>query len=109
MKLPGADHIRIDERKIRDYLLSSSHPVGRFKARLFAAIGFDQRTAEAFIAEIRRVAAEGDVEEAEPTEFGRKYTVPGELRGTSGTLQVLTVWLEEHGQERVRLVTVRPR
>jgi hypothetical protein len=62
-------------------LLSRSHPVGRFKARVFAALGFN----------------------------GRKYTVVGELRGPAGAARVSTVWIQEPGKSSVRLVTVRPR
>ena len=109
MKLPSADRVQIDDRKIREYLLSRTHAVGRFKARFFAAVGFDETTATAFVAEIRRIAEGGEVEETEEIEFGRKYTVPGELRGPVGVAQVLTVWIQETGQQDVRLVTVRPR
>ena len=109
MKLPRATQVQIDERKIRGYVLSRSHPVGRFKARVFAAVGFDTTNAEGFIAEVRRIAAGGEVSEVEDTEFGRKYTVPGELRGPAGAVPVLTVWIEETGQSNLRLVTVYPR
>lgn len=109
MPVPGADRVRIDERKIRGYLLSPTHPVGRFKARVFAALGFDETNAEAFVAEVRRIAATGEVSEVEDTEFGAKYTVPGDLNGPAGTARVITVWIREAGQAEVRLVTVRPR
>ncbi len=39
MRLPGGHQVRIEERKVRDYLLSATHPVGRFKARVFASAG----------------------------------------------------------------------
>ncbi len=109
MKLPRAEAVQIDATKVRDYLLSRTHPVGRFKARVFAAVGFDDAKADAFIAEVRRIAAVGDVAEVEDFEYGRKYTVPGELTGPAGSLQVLTVWIQEPGRADVRLVTVRPR
>ena len=109
MRVPGGDRVRIDERKIRGYLLSPTHPVGRFKARVFAVLGFDLTNTEAFIAEIRRIVATGEVSGVEDTEFGPKYTVPGDLRGPAGTAQVVTVWIQEDGQTEVRLVTVRPR
>ena len=83
--------------------------MGRFKARVFAALGFSEATAEAFIADVRRIAADGEVSDVEDTEFGRKYTVPGELKGPAGAAQILTVWIQETGQADVRLVTVRPR
>ena len=34
MRLPGAQRAIIDAAKVRDYLLSPEHPVGRAKARL---------------------------------------------------------------------------
>jgi hypothetical protein len=109
VKLPGADKVEIDERKVRAYLLSPTHPVGRFKARVFAALGFDEVSWPAFESELRRIAAVGEVAEAKDFDFGQKYTVPGELRGPVGSAQVLTVWIQLKGQTVVRLVTVRPR
>ena len=109
MNLPNAETVEIDERKVRGYLLSRSHPVGRFKARVFAALGFDESASAAFVAELRRIAVAGEVVETEDMEFGRKYTVPGELKGPAGSAQVMTVWIQLKGQPEVRLVTVRPR
>jgi hypothetical protein len=109
VRLPGADRVRIDEQKVRDYLLSRTHLVGRFKARVFVALGFDESSVHVFVSELRRIAASGEVVEVDDTEFGRKYTVPGDLRGSAGSAQVLTVWILEAGQRDVRLVTVRPR
>jgi hypothetical protein len=109
VRVPRADQVRVDEQKVRAYLLSSTHPVGRFKARVFAALGFDETTADAFVAEVRRIAAVGEVSDVEDTEFGRKYTVPGDLKGPAGSVQVFTVWIQETGHADVRLVTVRPR
>jgi len=40
MILPNADRAEISAQKLRDYLLSPNHPVGRFKARFFGALGF---------------------------------------------------------------------
>ena len=42
MKLPNASRATIDAAKLRDYLLSPAHPVGRFKAPFFAALGYSQ-------------------------------------------------------------------
>ena len=109
MKLPEADRVRIDDLKVGGYLLSPTHSVGRFKARVFAAAGFGESTAELFISELRRIATSGEVEGIEDIEFGRKYTVPGELRGPTGVVRVLTVWIHEPDQAAPRLVTVQPR
>ncbi|MGE0452492.1 MAG: DUF6883 domain-containing protein [Vicinamibacteria bacterium] len=109
MKLPNAEDVQVDEGKIRGYLLSRSHPVGRFKARVFAALGFDENSTVAFAAELRRIAATGEVAEQEENAFGRKYTVPGELKGPTGSARVVTVWFQAAGEQHVRLVTVHPR
>ncbi len=109
MKLPGADRVQVDDLKIRGYLLSPTHPVGRFKARVFAAAGFGESTAELFVSELRRIAASGEVEGIEDIQFGRKYTVPGELKGPAGVVRVLTVWIQSPDQAAPRLVTVHPR
>ncbi|WP_376693482.1 DUF6883 domain-containing protein [Wenzhouxiangella sp. EGI_FJ10409] len=40
LKLPAREKTEIAEEKIRGYLLSSDHPVGRHKARFFRHLGF---------------------------------------------------------------------
>jgi hypothetical protein len=42
MKLPFAENAVVDAEKVRDYLLSRLHPVGRFKAVFFAGLGYTQ-------------------------------------------------------------------
>ncbi len=109
MKLPAGGDVLIEERKVREYLLSRAHPVGRFKARVFAALGYESGNVEAFIGELRRIAATDEVSDVVKTSFGEKYMVPGDLKGPLGELPVVTVWFLERGLERARLVTVRPR
>jgi hypothetical protein len=38
--LPNADRAVIEDAKVRDYLLSATHPIGRFKSVFFVALGF---------------------------------------------------------------------
>lgn len=38
--LPNLELACVDERKIHDYLLSSEHPIGRFKAAFFRSLGY---------------------------------------------------------------------
>jgi hypothetical protein len=109
VRLPRADAVEIDIRKVRDYLLSAKHPVGRHKARFFASLGFTGASVPEFIAEIRRIASTETVVSVDDTGFARKYTVGGELKGPLGTAAIETVWIEERGKSFVRLVTVLPR
>ena len=38
--LPNSERACIEPAKVRDYLLSVAHPVGRFKAVVFLALGY---------------------------------------------------------------------
>ena len=40
MKLPKAQRAVIAPAKIQNYLLSTSHPIGRFKEPFFASLGY---------------------------------------------------------------------
>ncbi len=54
MRLPNAEKAVIDAEKLRDYLLSPSHPVGRFKAVFFASLGYNQGNWQQFETDLRR-------------------------------------------------------
>jgi len=43
MKLPNSDSAYIASRKLKEYLLSESHPIGRSKAKFFRSLGFDEK------------------------------------------------------------------
>ena len=110
MKLPNGEKPAIDERKIREYLLSTSHPVGRFKARFFAGIGFGVQDWRELSSAIARVAATGEAEHGQASEYGRKYLVSGTLTGPDGrSAEVVSVWIVRPGDDAPRLVTVYPK
>ena len=47
MIVPNADRAEIDIRKLRDYCLATTHPVGKHKAPVFrAALGLQATDAE---------------------------------------------------------------
>jgi len=52
--LPNAENAVIDSEKLHDYLLSPSHPVGRFKAAFFSSLGYTQENWRQFEADLRR-------------------------------------------------------
>jgi hypothetical protein len=109
MKLPAADRALIDAAKVRDYLLSPSHPVGRFKAAFFAAVGFRQGDWQVLLAALARLAVEGDAVQTEATPFGQKYEVRGTLTGPSGrTATIVSVWIVLTGEASARFVTAFP-
>ena len=110
MRLPSADRAVIDERKIREYLLSRSHPIGRFKAAVFAAAGFEVEDSREFARQLKAIALGGEAELGRKVEFGQKYLISGVLTGKAGaSLEVVTVWIVGPKGDAPQLVTVYPR
>jgi hypothetical protein len=109
VKLPNYKEAIVDERKLRDYLLSGSHPVGRFKARFFAGIGFSSEDWSVLQRELQQVAVAGEAQLVQESTFGRKYLVLGTVTGPKGrTAEVATIWIVRSGDDAPRRVTVYP-
>ena len=109
MKLPGVDRAVVSASKIRDYLLSDSHPVGRFKAAFFTALGYSAAGWEALAADLRRHALDNEASAIEANEYGQKYEVRGTLVGPTGkTAVIVAVWIVLLGQDSPRFVTAFP-
>ena len=83
MKLPSADRAIVEDAKIRDYLLSPSHPVGRFKARVFAAAGYRQNAWQRLRDDLLALARVLDVIVSEVQRHGQRFVGQGELPGTA--------------------------
>ena len=109
VKLPGVDRAVVNASKIRDYLLSDSHPVGRFKAAFFTSLGYSAAGWEALAADLRRHALDNEASAIEANEYGQKYEVRGMLTGPAGkTAVVVAVWIVLLGQDSPRFVTAFP-
>lgn len=108
MRLSEAADAFVPRRKLESYLLSSTHPAGRFKARFFRAVGFEK--ADQLEMALLEIAREGTVVAEVPTQFGRKYTIDGHLNTPRGTqVPLRTVWIVEQEKENPRFVTAYPR
>jgi hypothetical protein len=106
--LPNAEDAVIEPAKLRDYLLSREHPLGRFKARVFAALGF---TAGKWMELESALRTQHLTQEAEPTGAagGQKYTIRAILVGPNGqSAVVVIVWFVRAGEGVPRFVTAYP-
>jgi hypothetical protein len=56
VKLPNADAAYVDPAKIRGYLLSTSHPVERFKVSFFDRLGCSDENWQQPERELRQIA-----------------------------------------------------
>ncbi len=99
----------VDRSKVADYLLSESHPVGRFKSVFFTTRGYFAASWEVLATDFQRIAAENEALATELNRYGQKYEVRGSLSVTTGeTVVLVTVWIVLHGEDFPRFVTAFP-
>jgi hypothetical protein len=55
VKLPHAADAIVEPEKVRDYLLSPTHPIGRFKAAFFGMLGYSLDNWEDLRAKLREI------------------------------------------------------
>jgi len=109
MKLPNRENAVVPEAKIRGYLLSASHPYGRYKAAFFRRFGFSTDSWELLASALLTHAKQCDVARVDDTPFGTRYTVEGTMSMVDGRAPtVRVVWFVEKGDDRPRLVTAYP-
>ena len=110
MKLPNVDRAIIDAEKIRDYLLSESHVVGRFKAAFFARLGYSRGAWERLAQDLLILAHTGSGVPGKPSAFGLRFEVDGILIGPTGrSAEVRTVWMVRATEDVPRSITAFPR
>jgi len=107
--LPEVERAYIDPAKVRDYLLSPVHPVGRFKAVVFQALGYKTEEWEILRDDLLALARTTEAIPGRASTFGQKYEVSGTLRGPNGREARFTcVWLAPAGDEAPRFITAFP-
>jgi hypothetical protein len=110
MRLPNAERAFIDPAKVRDYLLSSVHSVGRFKATFFLSMGYTNDQWQKLRDDLLALAVSGDALPGRESGFGRKFEVSGMLTGPSGrSAEIRTVWIVADEEAAPRFVTAYPR
>lgn len=106
---PLADQAIIDPAKLRDYLLSDSHPVGRFKARFFKALGYEAGAWERLQSDLLAQLQAGEAVLRETSPYGQKFEVGGTLQGPNlRTARIVSVWMVPDGGGAPRFITAYP-
>ncbi|MEQ9440030.1 MAG: hypothetical protein RIG62_13325 [Cyclobacteriaceae bacterium] len=109
MYLPNRKNAVIPKDKITNYLLSTSHPVGKHKAAYFTNIGFEIIKPEVLIHSLKQIAEESTVTETIKTDFGTKYVIDGNIYAPNQRSYLLrTVWMIENNSDTAYLVTAYP-
>ena len=110
MNVPNADRAIVDPAKVRDYLLSAAHPVGRFKAAFFTSLGYSAEQWELLRDDILALVRTGTALAGQASLFGRKFELDGILTGPSGrSIEVRTIWILRTDEQLPRFVTAFPR
>lgn len=109
MKLPNKNNAFVSQSKLEKYLLSNTHPVGKFKSRFFKSIGFSKGSSQKLKQSILEIAQGQSVKEVVTTKYGKKYIIDGLIKSSSGKVaKIRTVWVIEEDQEKPRFVTAYP-
>lgn len=109
MRLPSGHLAIIDPSKVRDYLLSPEHLVGRHKAAFFNALGYTRERWRELEDAFRRLIATEEAVPGKPSDFGDKYEVRGTLERSAGRRgEVVTVWIILAGETVPRFITAVP-
>jgi hypothetical protein len=108
VRLPGVDNAVIEPRKIRDYLLSTSHAQGRTKASFFSRLGYSRGQWHVLASDLRRLAEAKEAMPGHSSEYGTKYEVRGRIAGPVAEAQVVTIWIILRNEDFPRFVTAYP-
>lgn len=107
-KIPNGSSAVVSRSKLTDYLLSDGHPVGRYKANFFRALGYSRDDPEALEKDLLAVL-ENELIGTQSNEFGTKYVVAGRIgRRDAEQKPVVTVWIILSGSDTPRFVTAYP-
>jgi hypothetical protein len=110
MIIPNADRATIEATKIRDYLLSATHPVGRFKAAFFSGLGYSRDNWERLRDDLLTLVRTAPAVPGKPGTFGETYQLDGMLTGPLGrSVEVRSVWIIHATEDTPRFVTAFPR
>ncbi|MGP0074690.1 MAG: DUF6883 domain-containing protein [Bryobacteraceae bacterium] len=106
MRLPAGLDAVVDLGKLRDYCLSSSHPRGRHKARVFASVlGLTQTDAESLRQRLLQAASDEEASIGQSDEYGDRYTVDFELTQGSRRATIRSHWIIRRLETFPRLIT----
>jgi hypothetical protein len=107
--VPNFDRAVVDPAKLRDYLLSVAHPIGRFKAVFFGSLGYGPNHAVELDRDLRAHVASAVVASVERSPYGQKYVVRGRMKGPAGReADLISVWVVLSGEDYPRFVTAYP-
>ena len=109
MKLPNCKKAVVSRKKLTYYILSETHSTGKFKAKIFRKLGFDENNVTLFEKALHKIAESENVTDIQTSKYGTKYVLNGKINAPfERTIRVKTIWIIEKGQKNPRFITVYP-
>jgi hypothetical protein len=105
MKLPNGERALVDGRKLLGYCLSTDHPRGRNKARVFASVGIRPEDAEELKDALLAAARNAEARSGIASPYGDRYIVDFDLIRERKTVRVRSTWIVRIGEELPRLTS----
>lgn len=106
MLLPNAEHAFIDIRKLAEYSLDPTHPVGRHKAIVFrSALGLTAADADTLRNWLLRAVRDHEAVPGRIDEFGQRYTVDFRASTPFGSAVLRSAWMVRADEAFPRLTT----
>lgn len=106
MILPNAENAFIDDRKLIDYCLSESHPVGKHKARVFiSALGFSVENCQDLKNAILINIQNNEATITEINQYGALYVVDISAENSPKNAIVRTSWIIKTDENFPRLTS----
>jgi hypothetical protein len=104
--LPNAGRAFIDDRKLVEYSLDPTHPVGRHKAVVFrGALGFTAADADMLRDLLLRAVLVHDAATGRLDEFGQRYSVDFPVTTPLGSAILRSAWIIRPDEYFPRLTT----
>jgi hypothetical protein len=104
--LPNHKNAIVSERKLREYCLNKDHPTGKYKARVFEAVlGLTENDAPILINAILEGLAISEAYEKMADEFGKRYSVPMNIRIFDKDALLITGWIIPNREQVPKLTS----
>jgi hypothetical protein len=104
--LPHFDRAALDLRKIEDYCLSTEHPRGRHKARVFReSLGIGRGEAEWLRQTLLAALGGAEASAVAQDAFGTRWRVDLPVARHNRRVVIRTIWIVRTGEDFPRLVT----
>lgn len=109
--IPLSNRVRVDKRKIINYLLDDNNPQNKGKALFFENVGYDKTDSDDSLRKaIEKIPKNGKFVSRTENFAGKKYEICGKIIAPNGkTYQLTTVWIVENNIDELRFVTAYPK